>query len=140
MAMGRIDNNIGKLRTIFRENGRGITWNEDFYLGSPAVHASIKQYQSTILEEQTRVRKFPVKVTPMFLDKLASLCSHLRKLVIAHSLKPSTRFILARDWKDFLFNQVFSKTPRGNSRNVFGIKPIPVTSYCRLLIYASMWL
>ena len=92
----------------------------------------------------------------MFLDKLASLCSHLRKLVSAPSLKPSTRFILARDLAIFL-GQVKSGDilPPGRaiylikfSARLFGVTVVmslvlnlflPILT-ARLLIYASMWL
>ena len=95
----------------------------------------------------------------MFLDKLKSLCSHLRNLVIAPHAKASTRCILARDLaffsldffsgdrgsdlgrlkssdvlrppdgKGYLISQVFGKTLRGNQSNVFAEKPIPNSPY-----------
>ena len=37
LAMCTIDNDIGKLRSIFKENGRGSSWNEDLHLGNPAA-------------------------------------------------------------------------------------------------------
>ena len=37
LAAGTIDSNIDKLRSIFRENGRGLTWNDDLKLGNPAT-------------------------------------------------------------------------------------------------------
>ena len=160
LAAGTIDNNIGKLRSIFRENGRGSTWNEDLHLGNPAAHLSVKEYHRAVLEEQTMARTFPVQATPLFLDKLRSLCSYLRDLAIDPSLKPSTRYIIVRDLaffsvdffsgdrgsdlgrvkscdvlttpdkKGFLINQVFGKTLRSNNNNVFGLKPICNAPYC----------
>ena len=64
LAAGTIDNNIGKLRSIFRENGRGSKWNEDLHLGNPAAHLSVKEYHRAVLEEQTMARTFPVQATP----------------------------------------------------------------------------
>ena len=95
--MGTIDNNIGKLRSIFRENGRGSTWNEDLHLGNLAAHLSVTEYHRAVLEEQMMARAFPVQATSLFLDKLRSLCSYLRDLAIDPSLKPSTRYIVVRD-------------------------------------------
>ena len=68
-AAGTIDNNIGKLRTIFKEAGRGSFWNDDLQLGSPASHSSVKNYYTMVLEEQAISRIFPKQAVPMFLDK-----------------------------------------------------------------------
>ena len=160
LAAGTIDNNIGKLRSIFRDSGRGSSWNSELNLGNPASHPSVKEYHRLVLEEQIQARTFPLQAIPLFLDKLKSLCSHLRKLAVASDIKPSSRYILARDLaffsadffsgdrgsdlgrikssdvltlpenKDFPFNQVFGKTLRGNGRNVFGLKPIPDSPFC----------
>ena len=51
LAAGTVDNNIGKLRTIFRDSGGGLSWNDDLHLGNPTAHPSIKQYHATVLEE-----------------------------------------------------------------------------------------
>ena len=66
LAAGTIDNDIGKLKTIFKDNGRGSSWNEDLHLGNPASHFSVKEYHSLILEEQTIARVFPAQATPFF--------------------------------------------------------------------------
>ena len=145
---------MGKLRSIFRENGRGSTWNEGLHLGNPAAHLSVKDYHRAVLEKQTLARTFPVQATPLFLDKLRSLCSYLRDLAIYPSLKPSTRYIVVRDLalfsvdffsgdrgsdlrrvksgdvlttpgrKGFLVNQGFWKTLRGNNA-MFWFKTYP---------------
>ena len=112
------------------------------------------------MEEQTQARTFPFQAIALLLDKVKSLCSHLRKLVVASDTKRSTRYILARDLaflladsflgdrgsdlgriissdvltlpenKGFLFNKGFGKTLQGNGRNVFGLKPIPDSPFC----------
>ena len=171
LAAGTIDSNIGKLRSIFKESGRGSMWNDELHLGNPAAHSSVKDYYLAVLEEQILARTFPVQTTPLFLDKLSLLSSYLRNLAVSPSLKPSTRYILVRDLaffsidffsgdrcsdlgrvktrgvltlpegKGFLINQVFGKTLRGNRNNVFGLKPIPNSSYCsvsNLRFYVSM--
>ena len=160
LSAGTVDNNIGKLRSIFREAGRGSHWIDELHIGNPATHYSVKQYQSLVLEEQTIARTFPRQATPLFLDKLKMICSHLRSQVAAPGLKPAARYIIARDLAfftvdffsgdrgsdlgrvkaddvltvqhgdGFLVNQVFGKTLRGNGANVFGIKPVKNTSYC----------
>ncbi|MCP4923101.1 MAG: ALOG family protein [bacterium] len=46
LAAGTIKNNIGKLSTIFKDNGRGSIWNDDLHLGNPANHPSVREYYS----------------------------------------------------------------------------------------------
>ena len=154
LAAGTIENNIAKLKSIFRDNGRGSQWNNELNLGNLAAHSSIKGYHKLILEEQVQARTFPCQAVPLFLDKLKSLCSHLRSLATAPNVNPSCRYIffsidffsgdrgsdLGRvkssdvlslpDNKGFLINQVFGKTLCGNGSNVFGLKPIPNSSFC----------
>ncbi len=160
LAARTIDNNIGKLRSIFNDNGRGATWNNELNLGNPAAHPSVKDYYKLVLEEQIQARTVPCQAIPMFLDKLKCLCSHLRNMAIAPSISPSTRYVLVRDLaffsvdffsgdrgsdlgrikscdvlsfpdnKGFLFNQVFGKTLRGKGENVFGLKPVPNSPFC----------
>ena len=160
LAAGTIENNIAKLKSIFRDNGRGSQWNNELNLGNPAAHSSIKKYHKLILEEQVQAKIFPSQAVPLFLDKLKSLCSHLRSLATAPNVNLSRRFILARDLaffsidffsgdrgsdlgrvkssdvlslpdnKGLLINQVFGKTLRRNRSNVFGLKPIPNSSFC----------
>ena len=171
LAAGTIDNNIGKLRTIFKEAGRGSFWNDDLQLGNPASHSSVKNYHTMVLEEQAISRTFTKQAVPMFLDKLNILCSYLIKQVVLLNIKPVSRFILARDLaffsldffsgdrgsdlgrvkssdvlsledgEGFLVNQAFGKTLRGNTKNVFGVKPIPSSPYClvkNLTFYVSL--
>ena len=163
LAAGTIDNNIGKLRALFKEHGRGGTWNDDLNVGNPAAHRSVKEYHSLVQEEQTIARCFPSQAVPLFLDKLKILCSHLRNLIVTPEMKSTTRYILARDLAFFsmdffsgdrgtdlgrvkamdvltlhlesgiLVNQVFGKTLRGNGARVFGLKPIQGAPYCPIM-------
>ena len=97
LAAGTIKNNIGKLSTIFKESGRGSTWNDDLHLGNPARHPSVKDYYDLVLEEQTMARTFPSQAVPMFMDKLLVLCNSLKSEIKKQGTKPSTIYILARD-------------------------------------------
>ena len=140
--------------------GRGSFWDDNFQSGNPAAHSSVKKYHSMVLEEQAISRNFPKHAVPMLLDQLKLLCSHLREQVVLPKIKPSARYILARDlaffsldfflgnrgsdlgWvktsdvlsprdgKGYLVNQVFGKALRGNFKNVFGVKPVPGSPYC----------
>ncbi|EDO30412.1 predicted protein, partial [Nematostella vectensis] len=52
LAAGTVDSTIGKLRSIFIEAGRGGEWNNMLGVGNPAAHHSVKQYLSSVREEQ----------------------------------------------------------------------------------------
>ena len=52
LAAGTIDNNIGKLKTIFKELHRGSHWNDDLNVGNPAAHPTVKKYLLMVLEQQ----------------------------------------------------------------------------------------
>ncbi len=97
LSAGTVDNNIGKLRAIFKDMGRGVAWNDDLQTGNPAAHHTVNRYKSLVLEEQTIARTFPFQAIPIFLDKLKLLCTHLRSMVQTPLIKPSQRYILARD-------------------------------------------
>lgn len=160
LAAGTIKNNIGKLSTIFKENGRGSTWNDDLHLGNPASHPSVKEYYGLVLEEQAMARSFPSQAVPLFMDKLVVLCNSLKNQIKSPGTKPSAIYILARDLAffsvdffsgdrgsdlgrvksvdilstpdgdSFIFNQVFGKTLRGNGSNVFAVKKIENSPVC----------
>ena len=97
IAAGTIDNNIGKLQTIFKELGRGSHCNDDLNVGNPAAHPTVKKYHLMVLEHQTQERVFHTQAIPIFLDKLRETCLHLRKLLLDPAIKPCTRYILLRD-------------------------------------------
>ena len=97
LAAGTIDNNIGKLKTIFKELGRGSHWNDDLNVGNPAAHPTVKKYLLMVLEQQAQERVFPMQAIPIFLDKLREICLHLRELSVDPAIKPCTRYILLRD-------------------------------------------
>eukprot|EP00794_Sanderia_malayensis_P015556 gene15556-biopygen13268 len=160
LAAGTIDSYIGKLRTIFKNHGRGTSWNYELQLGNPASHYSVKEYHTLVLESQTVARVSPTQAKPLFLDKLVLVCDHLRQLIRPSGQNPSTLYLLCRDLaffcvdffsgnrasdlgrtkasdvlvaedgKCYVFNQVFGKTLRGNHSNVFAIRRVPACSAC----------
>ena len=97
LAAGTIDNNIRKLKTIFKELGRGSHWNDDLNVGNPAAHPTVKKYLLMVLEQQAQERVFPMQAIPIFLDKLKEICLHLLELSVDPAIKPCTRYILLRD-------------------------------------------
>ena len=53
----------------------------------------------------------------------------------------SSDVLSLEDGEGFLVNQAFGKTLRGNAKNVFGVKPVPSSPYCRvknLTFYVSL--
>lgn len=160
LAAGTIDNNIAKLRSIFRENGRGSYWNDDLRVGNPASHLSVREYYLMVLEEQALYRTFPSQAVPIFLDKVNSLCRYLRSQLKEKQKNPTAVYILARDLaffsidfysgdrgsdlgrvksvdilslpdnEGYIFNQRFGKTLRGNGSNVFAIKKVENSPSC----------
>ena len=48
LSAGTVDNNIEKLRVIFRDVGRGSQWNDDLGLGSPAAHHLLSRYKLSV--------------------------------------------------------------------------------------------
>lgn len=160
LAAGTIDNNVGKLRTIFKEIGRGSVWNDELNIGNPAAHPSVREYHLLVLEEQTVARRLPSQAVPIFINKLATICQDLRSRVSNPHISPSNRYILARDLAffsidffsgdrgsdlgrvkstdvlcfpdntGFIIKQVFGKTLRGTGSNIFGLKQIPGSPAC----------
>ena len=76
LAAGTIDYNIAKLKTIFKELGRGSHWNDDLNVGNPAAHPTVKKYHLMVLEQQAQERVFPTQAILIFLDKLREICLH----------------------------------------------------------------
>ena len=98
LSAGTVDNLIGKLRSLFVDLGRGREWNELLGIGNPASHPSIKQYLTSIREEQAQARVTPKQATPLFFDKLQRLCLYLRdRALAAGQISPTQRYLLARD-------------------------------------------
>ena len=98
LAAGTVDNNIGKLCSIFCDSGSRVTsWNEELQIRNPAAHPSVRKYHSLFLEEQAKERIFPIQAVPIFLDKLKIICTHLKNSIVHPKIKSSERFILCRD-------------------------------------------
>ena len=44
LAVGTVDNIIGKLRSMFVDLGRGGEWNDLLGVGNPVSHPNVKRY------------------------------------------------------------------------------------------------
>ena len=155
-----VDSYIGKLRSIFSEVGRQGNWNRTLLIGNPASDSLVKQYLKAVTEEQLQSRITPKQATPLFIDKLFFLSTHLDKRLLKTSLPPTELFILARDQAyfkalffsgdrggdlgqlttseivrfpqddGFLFNHVWRKTLRDGTSNLFGMRRHPKPAIC----------
>lgn len=77
LAAGTVDSLIGKLRSIFNNNGLGGEWDDRLGVGNPVSHPAIKNYLKLIKEEQAKSRVLPSKAVPIFMNKLEILAQHL---------------------------------------------------------------
>ena len=96
LAHGTIDSLIGKLRSIFTENGRGAEWQPLMGIGNLAADRSVKQYLANVREEQLKARVVPRQAEPFFVGDLAMIfksvqvASHLR-FISSRGIKPSSK-------------------------------------------------
>ena len=97
LAAGTVNNFIGKLRSIFIEEGRSGNWNETLGIGNPAAHRSVKDYLHLVREEQANAHVCPKQALPIFFEKMSKLCLYLRGLVFSRNASPVQRFIHVRD-------------------------------------------
>jgi len=88
---------MGKLRSIFVEEGLAGEWDDRLGIGNPVSHPSIKPYLKCVREEQAQNRVQPHKAVPLFTDKfLAKARLILSKLKKPDTL-PSLLYVLSRD-------------------------------------------
>lgn len=155
-----VDSYIGKLRSIFHDNGRQGEYDTRMGFGNPATDKMLKDYLRIITAEQLQARITPKQATPFFVDKLVALAQHLDRSLQSPTLTPTQRYILARDQAyfkavffsgdrpgdmgqvkvpeilrfpnddGFLFNHVWGKTLRDGDSNVFGIRRNLNTTIC----------
>ena len=65
---------------------------------NPASHPCVKQYLTSIREEQAQARVTPRQATPFFFDKLKRLCLlYLRYRTFAGQILPTQRYLFAKD-------------------------------------------
>ena len=160
LSAGTVENLIGKLLSLFVELRRGREWNELLGNGNPASHPCVKQYLTSIREEQAQARVTPRQTTPFFFDKLKRLCLYLRDRTFAGQISPTQRYLFARDLAffcldffagdrasdlgriftreivalpdgdGFLFHHTFGETLRGKDANTFMIKKCRDPVFC----------
>ena len=73
LAHGTVDSLIGKLRSIFAENGRGTDWQPLVGIGNPAADRSVKQYLANVREGQLKARVVPRQAEPFLVGDFATI-------------------------------------------------------------------
>ena len=87
-------------------------WNSILGLGNPAASLEVQKYLKASTEEQLQARITPKQAVPLFLPKLLLLARFLKRKIAAHSINPSSLFILARD--QAFFTTLFFSGDRGS--------------------------
>lgn len=152
LAFGTVDSLIGKLRAIFSAQGRGSYISPLPGYGNLAASKRVKEYLATVTEEQLQARVSPSQAEPFVLSDLIEIADLIRKRLNESSLSSKQIFVLARDQaffkvlffagdragdlgrlktqeilyfphkKRLLFNDIFTKTLRDGSNNLFALK------------------
>ena len=75
LALGAVDSLIGKLRSIFADNGGGVERHSLLGVGNPA---SVKRYLADFREKQIRARVTPKQAEPIFVGDLVVFSGNFR--------------------------------------------------------------
>ena len=78
LAFGTVDSLIGKLRSIFVDNGKGVEWHSLLGVGNPASCRSVKRYLADVREEQLRARITLKQAEPFLVDDLAVISEYIQ--------------------------------------------------------------
>ena len=98
LAFGTVDSLIGKLRSIFRNYGRGSEWHSLLNVGNPAACHTVSTYLADVREEQLKARVVLRQAEPILLADVEVIGSHIySELLNAPHLSPTQIFVLARD-------------------------------------------
>ena len=149
LAAGTVDSLIGKLRSIFVEEGLAGEWDDRLGIGNPVSHASIKAYLKCVQEEQAQAWVQPRAAVPLFTDNFLAIA----RLILSKLKKPDTspsilyvlqfcmsnfvvlgrttskEVLLFPDSSGFLFNHTFRKTLRGNSTHSFSVRVLAILKF-----------
>ena len=68
---------VGKIRAIFRDNGRSGDWNQILGSGNPAAAPLLKRHLQCISAEQASANMVSKQAVPLMFNKLAYLCRYL---------------------------------------------------------------
>ena len=97
LAFGTVESLVGKLRAIFAALGRGSDDSGLPGYGNPAASRVVKDYLTSVREEQLQARISPSQAEPFFLTDLVAVAEHICSRLKEPGLTPKQIFILARD-------------------------------------------
>lgn len=146
--------------TPCQDVGRDGDWNSAFGVGNPGASNEVKSYLKAFTSEQLQASVTPKQATPLFPAKLSLLSRHITKKMVEPGLSAASLFLYARDDavfkclffsgdrannltlvksqeilrlpndNGFLFDQIWGKSLRDGSSNVFGIRCHTDASLC----------
>lgn len=105
LASGTIQTTISKLKSIFKNVGRGDKWNDDLLFGNPACSSKVNKYLNAVKREQAISHRVVQQAKPLFLDKLYDIAAFIDTKLVACDDNVQ-KFILLRD-QAFLKLQFF---------------------------------
>ncbi len=98
LAVGTVENVVGRLRAVFHREGLGKTFDEGLKQGNLAASLAVARYVNAIKMEQSVSHACPKQAVPVFADKLELIASYIeRQLEGQTSLSLRQRFVLLRD-------------------------------------------
>ena len=96
LAYKSVDSLLGKIRALFRDEGRSGEWNAMLLTGNPASSHLLKRHQQAVSQEQAGANISVKQATPLMFNKLGKLCRHLSYRVTVEENQIS-KFLYARD-------------------------------------------
>lgn len=101
LSAGSVDSLIGKIRAIYRDNGRGCEWNPSLVVSNPAAAPGVKHYLKAIKLEQSLSAVTPKQAVPLFTDKLSMMSRHISFSLGNPKNAVLQKYILQRDMTFF---------------------------------------
>ena len=108
LAARTVDSIIGKLQSIFVQEGSGGEWDDHLGVGNPVSHPSIRAYLKCFREEQAQARVRPRKAVPLFIDKFIVIARSILSKLKVPTTPPLLLYILSRDLS---FHRFFHRRP-----------------------------
>lgn len=96
LASKSVDSLLGKIRALFRDEGRSGEWNPMLLTGNPAASHLLKKHLQVINQEQANANISVKQAPPLMFSKLGKLCRHLSYRASVEK-DPISNFLYARD-------------------------------------------
>lgn len=103
LAVGTVENMVGRLRATLRINGKGRGFDETSQSGNPAASLMVGSYVNAIKMEQSIAHACPKQAVPLFVDKLELIASYIDRQLQKNTITFRQRFVFLRDQALFKF-------------------------------------